>query len=181
MNSLTLRYGFISSMALLSLAAAGLTGCASSTKPPEAPATEASSAGSGDGANLEGKDPNKGNIVIGPKIAALCKLPRANFGFDSAALDPTAQEALDALAACFVSGPAKGKGMLIVGHADPRGEVEYNFGLGQKRAGSVAGYLQSQGVEESRLQTSSRGETEATGTDEAGWAADRKVEIFLAE
>jgi len=181
MNTSTLRDGFISTIALLSLAAAGLTGCASNAKPPEAPPTNAPSVGSGDGANLEGKDPNKGNIVIGPKIAALCELPRARFGFDSDALDPSAKEALDALAACFVSGPAKGKGMRIVGHADPRGEVEYNFGLGQKRAGSVAGYLESKGLEDSRLETSSRGETEATGTDEAGWAADRKVEIFLAE
>ncbi|MBW2527257.1 MAG: OmpA family protein [Deltaproteobacteria bacterium] len=130
---------------------------------------------------MKGKDPNRGNIVIGPKIQALCDLPTANFGFDSAALDATAKGALDALATCFVSGKAKGKGMRLVGHADPRGETEYNFGLGQKRAASVASYLQGKGVEEARLETSSRGETEATGTDEEGWARDRKVEIFLAE
>lgn len=180
MSSSKLRKSLLCSLGLVAMWVAG---CASDAKPPEAPATDAPevTGGSKDDADLEGKDPGKGNIVIGPKIQALCKLPTASFAFDSAALNATAKEALNALAACFASGPAKGKDMRLVGHADPRGEVEYNFALGQKRAGSVASYLQNQGLSEDRLLTSSRGETDATGTDEEGWAADRKVEIFLAE
>ena len=91
------------------------------------------------------------------------------------------EQSLDALAECFINGPAQGKRMLLVGHADPRGEDEYNFGLGQKRAGAVADYLQGKGLEQGRMDPSSRGELDATGTDEAGWALDRKVEITLAE
>ena len=53
--------------------------------------------------------------------------------------------------------------------------------LGQKRAGAVAGYLSKQGLAEERIATSSRGELEATGEDQSGWARDRRVEIFLAE
>ena len=127
------------------------------------------------------KDPNKASIEIDPKIAEMCEIPTAHFEFDSSALGEDAQTALDALAACFTDGPAAGKGMRLVGHADPRGTEEYNLALGQRRAGSVAGYLGDKGLGEDLLETSSKGELEATGTDEASWAADRKVQIFLAE
>lgn len=183
MNRSLLCNSLLGSVGVLIVATAGLAACSSNAKPPEAPPTEAPEVGSGtnDGADMTGKDPNRGNIAIGPKIQALCNLPTANFDFDSAALDPTAKGALDALADCFVQGPAKGKGMRLVGHADPRGETEYNFGLGQKRAGSVASYLKGKGLGDDRVETSSRGELDATGSDEEGWAKDRKVEIFLAE
>jgi len=93
-----------------------------------------------------------------------------------------AAAALDALAACFSEGgAAAGEGMRLVGHADPRGTEEYNMALGQRRAGSVAGYLSGKGLGDDKLETSSRGEMDATGTDEATWAEDRKVMIFLAE
>ncbi len=86
------------------------------------------------------------------------------------------------MARCFVSGPLKGsKGLRLVGHADPRGETEYNLALGQKRAGSVGEYLGTKGLDKSRVQTLSKGAFEATGTDEEGWARDRKVDVTLVE
>jgi peptidoglycan-associated lipoprotein len=75
----------------------------------------------------------------------------------------------------------KGKGIRLVGHADPNGPAEYNIGLGQRRAGSIGNFLAKKGLEEKRITATSLGELEATGTDETGWAADRKVEILLAE
>ena len=126
--------------------------------------------------------PTSGSIHIDDKITKACgDLPTAHFAFDSADVTGDAAAALDALARCFVSGPLKGKGMKLVGHADPRGETEYNFALGQKRAGSVAGFLAKKGLEQNRMATSSKGELEASGTDEAGWARDRKVDILLAD
>jgi peptidoglycan-associated lipoprotein len=71
--------------------------------------------------------------------------------------------------------------MLLTGHTDPRGEVEYNLGLGQRRAGSVANYLAGRGMARAHLGATSHGELDATGTDEAGWARDRKVDVTLAE
>jgi peptidoglycan-associated lipoprotein len=124
---------------------------------------------------------NTSAIVIDPRIAELCDIPTAHFDFDSAALSDSATQALDALASCFIDGPAKGKAMSMVGHADPRGPEEYNLTLGQRRAGSVAGYITQRGLSESMVETSSRGELDAKGTDEASWALDRKVEIFLAD
>jgi peptidoglycan-associated lipoprotein len=47
----------------------------------------------------------------------------------------------------------------IEGHADPSGSHEGNMALGQKRAESVRDYLVSAGIEESRLEVISYGDT----------------------
>ena len=52
----------------------------------------------------------------------------------------------------------KGRGMQLIGHTDARGEVEYNLGLGQRRAGSVADYVGAHGVEKARIRTTSHGD-----------------------
>lgn len=145
-------------------------GSATATPPPSKPQPTAAS---------EGDD--SGPVNIDDRIAKMCALPKAQFDFNSAALPADARAVLDALAKCFSSGPAKDKSMNIVGHADPRGETEFNFGLGQRRAAAVATYIVKAGVTETRVASSSRGELEATGTNEAGWSKDRRVEIFLAE
>jgi len=127
-------------------------------------------------------DETQSSVKIDDKIIKLCgDIPSAPFAFDSAEVTPEAANVLDGLARCFISGPGKGKGLKLIGHADSRGETEYNLGLGQKRAGSISGFLAKKGVEQGRLATSSKGEFEATGTDEPGWARDRRVEIVLAE
>lgn len=105
----------------------------------------------------------------------------AHFAFDSSSVDSTAAAALDAVARCFSTGPLAGRSMKLIGHTDPRGETEYNFGLGQRRAGNVAAYLATRGVDKAHMAASSHGEMDATGTDEEGWARDRKVDVLLAE
>lgn len=158
--------------------------CAESTQqppsPPPAPPAPAPAA-EPDASQLPGKDANKGMVEIDPAILELCDIPTPHFAFDSSALSAEAGSALDALATCFVSGKAAGKNMNLVGHADPRGTEEYNLALGQRRADSVASHLKTRGLGDDRLETSSRGELDATGSDEASWALDRKVQIFLAE
>lgn len=131
--------------------------------------------------NIPEKDPGKAGIVVDEKIAKMCNIPTTNFEFDSSALSDEARTALDALKVCFTEGPAAENGMRLVGHADPRGTEEYNLALGQRRAGSVAGYLEEAGLTGDRMETSSRGEMDAQGMDEATWAQDRRVNIYLAE
>lgn len=170
---------------VLVLALAGTACSKQDTAPAKDATTAQTEVSSGDEAlsdEVKGqKDPNEGNIVIGPKLKALCEMPTANFAFDSDALSSDAQAALNALAECFTTGKAKGRSMRLVGHTDPRGPDSYNLALGQRRAASVAKYLGDKGLEDDRMESSSRGEDEATGTDEAGWAKDRKVEIVLAD
>lgn len=120
------------------------------------------------------------SISIDPAIASKCDLPIAHFAFDSVDIRMGEAPALDALAHCFISGPLEGEDLMLVGHADPRGELTYNYALGQARAGSVATYLGLHGLDHERVTTSSLGELEATGQNAEEWARDRRVEVLLA-
>jgi peptidoglycan-associated lipoprotein len=161
----------------------GAVGCDDSKPEPEVPPqpTATPEPATQPTSKSKGREEDRANVGIDPRIREMCNLPEPRFDFDSASLSPQARDVLDKLAACFVTGPGKGKGMKVVGHADPRGETEYNFALGQKRAGSVAGYITQKGVGDDRVESSSRGELDATGTDDAGYAKDRRVDILLAE
>ena len=66
----------------------------------------------------------------------------------------------------------------LTGHTDPRGTEEYNLALGDRRARSVRKYLESLGVGDSKVKSSSMGEEMARGEDESGWSTDRKVEFI---
>lgn len=176
-------------LAFALLAAAAL-GCGSDPVPPpnvggagNDPGNVPAAAGPQSGApKADTATPSSGSIQIDDRILQACgDLPKARFAFDSSTIVGEAATVLDALAKCFTTGPLAGKGMKIVGHADPRGEVEYNLGLGQRRAGGVAEYLAGKGMEKAKLETSSKGDLEATGVDEAGWANDRRVDVLLAD
>lgn len=67
----------------------------------------------------------------------------------------------------------------LEGHADERGSREYNMALGEKRANAVRDFLVTQGVNGSSLEVVSFGEEQpaATGSDEASWAQNRRVEV----
>jgi outer membrane protein OmpA-like peptidoglycan-associated protein len=70
----------------------------------------------------------------------------------------------------------------IAGHTDNVGGEEYNRQLSQRRASSVAQYLESRGVAEPRLMTAAGGEDHpiASNSTEQGRAANRRVEVTLA-
>lgn len=120
-------------------------------------------------------------VHISPEITKACGIaaPDAFFAFDSANLRPQDARVLDAVAACFSSGPLSGQIVKLVGHTDPRGAGEYNMALGQQRADSVSSYLVQKGVAQGKAQSTSRGAMDASGTDEAGWAKDRSVDIMV--
>lgn len=65
----------------------------------------------------------------------------------------------------------------IEGHADERGTREYNLALGERRANAAKNYLVAQGIPESRVSTISFGKErpDATGSDEASWARNRRA------
>jgi peptidoglycan-associated lipoprotein len=86
---------------------------------------------------------------------------------------------IGAIAACFTRGPLKGRSLKLVGRADPRGDDEYNMVLGQSRADSVGAALSRDGLERSRMSSTSRGDLDAKGHDENGWSKDRRVDILL--
>jgi peptidoglycan-associated lipoprotein len=69
--------------------------------------------------------------------------------------------------------------VVIEGHADERGENEYNLALAEKRAMSVKNYLKSLGVNQGRLSTLSYGEERPAdpGHNEAAWAKNRRADF----
>ena len=72
------------------------------------------------------------------------------------------------------------KNLVLVGHCDWRGTAEYNLGLGDRRADSVKKYLVSLGADAKRLETLSKGSTDAKqGGSEADWKMDRRVDFII--
>lgn len=131
-------------------------------------------------ANVD-NDATKGNLNIEDAIRKACGITDAEayFAYDSANVKPEYKKVLKKLADCFTTGPLKGRVMLLVGHADPRGEDSYNLTLGGQRADNVQRIIVAEGMAKAMVKTSSRGEMDATGTDEAGWAKDRRVDVLL--
>src|SRR5205814_5913203 len=119
---------------------------------------------------------NKSNLSVGSDVKQVCGIQEAKavpvlgqqpkFDFDSYDLTIDEKQVLDQVAECLTRGALKGKSVTLVGHADPRGEVEYNMGLGAYRASAVKNYLGDKGVEQVRMRETSRGAMDATGTDE---------------
>lgn len=174
---------------LISMPLALALGCGSDPKPPPEPPP-----GPGTGAMpppvaatdsnpKPDDDPNKSQINISDEIRKKCGIADADahFAFDSANVRPEDKRVLAQLAKCFKDGPLAGRNMRLVGHADPRGEDEYNMLLGQRRADNVKNAVASEGLGQEQMETTSRGEMDASGTDDAGWARDRRVDIVLAD
>lgn len=130
-----------------------------------------------------GDNPNQSQINISDEIRKKCGIADADayFAFDSANVRPQDKKVLQQLAKCFKDGPLAGRRMRLVGHADPRGEDEYNMLLGQRRADNVKGAIAAQGLGQEQMETTSRGEMDSSGTEESSWARDRRVDIVLAE
>jgi peptidoglycan-associated lipoprotein len=103
-----------------------------------------------------------------------CTLDSLYFGFDDDALDDSARNKLGDAASCIKQRGVKA--VHVTGLTDPRGTEEYNLALGDRRAQSVHKYLTSLGVE-ATLSHSSMGEEMASGTEETGWARDRRVDL----
>jgi peptidoglycan-associated lipoprotein len=133
---------------------------------------------------------DKSTLAVGSDVKQVCgirdvkstpvlgQVPK--FDFDSYDLTSDEKQVLDQVAECLTRGALKGKNVTLVGHADMRGEGEYNMALGAYRASAVKNYLGDKGVEQVRMKETSRGAIDATGNDEGGWREDRRVDITLA-
>lgn len=127
--------------------------------------------------------PTRTGVFVDPDITKACGIvaPKYYFEYDSSDLRASEDSGLDGVVACLRDGVLKARNVEIVGRADPRGTEAYNQQLGQQRADSVGGYLAGLGVGAKRIATRSTGETRAKGTDETGWAYDRRVDILLVK
>jgi OmpA-OmpF porin, OOP family len=101
------------------------------------------------------------------------------FNFNKSDLKPEGRQLLDQVAQ-QVNG-INLETIIAVGYTDSIGSVEYNLGLGQRRADSVKAYLVSKGVPADRIYTESKGKADpiASNATAAGRAKNRRVEIEI--
>ena len=101
----------------------------------------------------------------------------AFFDFDKAILKPAGKASLDELSGKL--GDMNLEVIIAVGHTDSIGTDAYNQKLSIRRAEAVKAYLKGKGVEENRIYTEGKGESqpEADNKTSSGRAKNRRVEI----
>lgn len=143
--------------------------------PPEPP-----SASTPDG-NQDGNV--SGVAVPGSRADFIQSVPsdRVFFALDSYALDGEARRVLDAQAQWLQRNASVRA--TIEGHADERGTREYNLALGDRRANATRDYLQSRGIDPSRMQTISYGKERpaVVGDSETSYAQNRRAVTVVPE
>ena len=99
------------------------------------------------------------------------------FDYDDSSLRADAQEVLAAKVPYLRENNSIE--LLVEGHADERGSIEYNLALGLRRANAVRDYLTGFGLSTSRFETATLGEDQpvARGADERAWAQNRRAEF----
>ena len=174
-------------MVVLALAASLLAGC-HHKRPPVVSTTPDDEASAG------GRRPGRGQHVdAGPDVKPVDneralgehfavsdasgeggRLPDIYFEFDRASLTDEARATLEKNA-LWLQNHREAR-VIVEGHCDDRGTVEYNLALGEKRAQAARDYLVSLGVSASRLKTVSYGKERPLdpANTEAAWAKNRR-------
>ncbi|MBI5519476.1 MAG: OmpA family protein [Desulfovibrio sp.] len=138
-----------------------------------------SAAGGGDARGMangllggEGGDAGAGNSL---------KL-KVEFDFDSARIREESYGLLNELAKALKSDALKGRKVVVAGHCDVVGTVEYNQKLSERRAASVKAYLAEKGgVDPATLRTVGYGKSRplVPNTTPANRQRNRRVEVSL--
>ena len=141
--------------------------------------TPATAAEGCDGALVKAAAPAPAPAAAAP-VATASKVTFAAdafFDFDKAVLKPEGKAKLDELA-------SKVQGInleviVAVGHTDSVGSDAYNQKLSERRAQAVKGYLESKGIDKSRVYTEGKGEKQPVADNKTkdGRAQNRRVEI----
>jgi peptidoglycan-associated lipoprotein len=131
-------------------------------------------------------DPNVTSTVLPTNVEDLNRVAQerryiqdAFFGYDESALSSDAQSALTSSANWLKQNAQYN--ILVEGHCDERGTEQYNLALGDRRANIVKQYLQTLGVDASRMRTVSYGEERPfdAGHDESAWAKNRRAHLVI--
>jgi peptidoglycan-associated lipoprotein len=114
---------------------------------------------------------------LGPEEDGVLK--DIHFGYDSADVEPGERDHL-AQNVDWLRQNARAK-VELEGHCDSRGTIEYNLGLGAKRAKAVKDALVAQGIAPDRLSTISYGKELPLCQDEsdACWQRNRRVHAVI--
>ena len=120
--------------------------------------------------------------VAAAPTAAKEKVPSIGdifFDYDESVIRPDAQKTLDENIQWLRANPKPS--FVIEGHCDERGTLEYNLGLGQRRAKAAMDYLVAAGIEPGRITIISYGKERpfVVGHDESAWKWNRRAHFVL--
>ena len=90
------------------------------------------------------------------------------FDFDQADLRPRGMGILDDIATCVQKGSMMGEGLIVTGHAHPRGSDSYDEDRGMRRANTARDYLVSKGFASADITVTSRVKLDAARDEAAG-------------
>jgi peptidoglycan-associated lipoprotein len=101
------------------------------------------------------------------------------FAFDSSDLGEATRRTLQRNAAWLQAHPDVG--VVVEGHCDERGTIEYNLALGERRADAVRDYLINLGLDRDRMRIITYGEERPVdpGHSEAAWSRNRRAAFVL--
>ncbi len=104
-----------------------------------------------------------------------------SFELDEARLDVQSKSYLDVVVRLM--NQVENVNLNITGHTDNQGEAAYNLDLSSRRARAVRSYLESHGVDVSRLEARGVGESQpiADNAEESGRALNRRVELTFVK
>lgn len=109
--------------------------------------------------------------------AALMEATVFYFDFDNSTIKAESKNSLIAHSQYLAANSSAR--VVLEGHTDERGTVEYNLALGERRGLSVSRFLQANGAAASQIETVSFGEERPAlmGHNEESWSKNRRVEI----
>lgn len=152
------------------LAAAGVAGgCGAAKAKARASAAAAAAAAAAAGKTTEA-------AIHGHQFAAVAELRAIPFDYDADRVTSAGRELLKSNAAAIKLNSEWE--VLVEGHCDQRGTVEYNLALGQRRAKAIRDYYVLLGIPGGRIATLSYGAEKLSCPEatEACWARNRRAE-----
>lgn len=169
----------ISAVSSVAMAAA-LVACGSNVKLNDVPVEDRSTAGAraaDGGASSRGVAPVEIGVTDNEAAGPANVVKVIYFDFDSFAIKPEFQNAIDAHAKFL--GANKSRRVAIEGHTDDRGGREYNLALGQKRAEAVRRALSLLGVSDAQVEAVSFGKEKpaSPGESDAAMSQNRRAEF----
>lgn len=117
-----------------------------------------------DGKNIRGK--------------RICDIEMVHFDFDKSDIKPEFALYLDKLSTLVLKADIN---LLIMGHTDIKGSVEYNYGLSERRSKAVMKYLNDKGVDYDRMVFSyySKLSPRTENVSDFGRSVNRRVEFMI--